>query len=323
MDLFNEYYSSEMQFLLDLFSLNRPFTLDEAVERARAAHVYAPYDSHVPIVEKWTALGLLEQLPDGTYRIGPGLRSFALPPNVLEADYLSDICGTAEARLFVPEGVASFFRREGLSALDFIARQNTVGKAKEAAAVPVEVFRALLEAIYQGRRIHYDYRTNAAPTPRSAVGVPYRLEYSVFDGRWWLISYNEAEDRSIKSRLENILAVRPGQVHRVAEETIRAAITRNLAAEPVVLHIRNRKNVLERCFLLFESMPDMTAFQLGEDEYRLCFRYFRWDNHVIVRRLLYLGENVTARSPSSIVEELKGELRAALLRQGGVLPSGV
>ena len=46
MELFNLYYNSDIQFLLDLFSLKQPFSVDAGLALAKANHVYAEYGSH-------------------------------------------------------------------------------------------------------------------------------------------------------------------------------------------------------------------------------------------------------------------------------------
>ena len=314
MDLFNAYYNSETQFLLDLFSLNRDFTEEEACVIARQKHTYAPYNDLKETVRKWVDKGILLPAEDGKLKINDerGLRPFAAPLNQIESEYLSNICGTEEAKLFLKERPAAVPSEKADAPLRYIKRQNSAGRKKELETVDPEVFRAILQAIYRRERIEDTFRTNQDPTPREAVVIPYRIEYGVYDGRWWLIAYNEEEKRTIKVKLENILAVRPAGRHTVPEEEIRQAIYRQLEPEPAVLHIIDRKNALERCFLLFESMLDMTAYQLGGEEYELHFRFFRWDRNIIVRNLLYLGENVTLKSPASLIEDLRTELRRAL-----------
>lgn len=316
MELFNEYYSSDLQFLLDLFSLNRPFSRQESAALAKKNHVYT-FLNHENAIDSWLKRELFEELPGGQYRVCRELYPFVTPPNRLEAEYLADICASGESKLFLSqtllEKLEKVFPTGESSALDFIKRQNTSGKKNEATGVDAEVFRLLLRAIHGKREIAYDYCTNSDLTPHHARGIPYRLEYSVFDGRWWLISYNAEQDRPIKSKLDNILRVEMAGPHSVDERTICQAIERQKADEPVILRITNEKNALERCFLTFEGMLDMTAFQLGEDEYELRFNYFKWDRHVIVRKLLYLGEYVVAQSPDSIVKELVEELKQAVI----------
>lgn len=317
MELFNEYYNSNVQFLINLFSLNHPFTAKEAITLARESNVdvYC-YDEKntTKELDKWVGYGLLEKCDEKRYRVSYNseLYPFAAPLNSLESEYLADVISTKEAELFSDWTADSPLHRTDCTVYDYIRRKNSVGKKSEADRVDKEVFRTILSAIYEKRYVEHMYRTNASPKLHSATVIPYRFEYSVFDGRWWLISYNEEQDRTIKSRLENIKSAKLGEEHHTSEETIRAAIMRHIESEPVVLYITNERNTLERCFLLFEDMLDMTAYQLGENKYRLQFRYFDWDQNKIVRQLLYLGENVIVESPAVLIKTLISELRMSV-----------
>lgn len=316
MELFNEYYNSEVRFLQSLFSFKRTFSEDEAIAAAKAANVYAPYNDYKNVINKWIESGLIEHCGVQRYQVShdPQLYSFAAPLNSLEAEYLSDICDTKEASLFLDWAADVILSRPDSSMFDYIKRQNSEGKQSESTKVDSSVFRTILAAIYEKQRVEYDYRTNASPVIQSSTAIPYRLEHSVFDGRWWLISYSEAQDRTIKSRLENIKVVKLCGKHNVTETAIRSAILRHVAPEPVVLRIADKRNALERCLLNFEDMLNMTAYKLSEKEYELRFKYFDWDQQVIVRKLMYLGENVVIKSPATLVDAVIAELQAAIIQ---------
>lgn len=315
MELFNEYYNSDVQFLLDLFSLKQPFTKEKALALARANHTYAEYGDHMSSLKKWVRCGLIEETGPDLFQISKekALHRFAAPPNKLELEYLSDICGTEEAGLFLSSDIISKFSQPGPNSLDYIWRQNTFGKKSGVESVDREVFQGLLQAIYERRAVEEEYCTRDDAAIRHGKTIPYRLEYSVFDGRWWLISYHAEDGRVIKSSLGNIKSVRLVEKHGVGEEQIREAILRNIADEPVVLRIQNIKNGLERCFFTFENMLDISACKLSDIEYELSFRYFRWDRNIIVRKLLYLGECVTLISPADIRNDLIEALQNALM----------
>lgn len=316
MDLFNEYYNSDVQFLMDLFSLEQPFTREKALVLAKANHVYAEYGNHMAALEKWIRCGLIQRVGPDMFQISKEkkLHRFAAPPNKLELEYLSDICGTEEARLFLSPDTAHKFSHPGPNSLDYIWRQNAAGKKKAMESVDQEVFQGLLRAIYERRAVEETYCTGTDATIRQGKMIPYRLEYSVFDGRWWLISYHAEDKRAIKSVLGNIKTVRLAEKHTVDEAQIRDAILRNVAEEPVVLRIRNIKNGLERCFLAFENMLDISAYKLSDVEYELSFHYFSWDKNIIVRKLLYLGECVTLISPADLRASMIESLQNAIKR---------
>lgn len=329
MDLFNEYYSSEVQCLLNLFSLNHPFSRESAIELIREAHVYAPYGDFDAILDRWEQAGLISRTEDELYTVGNGLTNqpdsrldfFAAPLNELEVDALKRIINTPEAELMLAPALRQkLVERIGNEDDAVIFDHYDSGRKKTISSEQVQSFRHILEAIRTHKQITYRYRTLSDSMLRDARVTPYRIEYSVFDGRWWLISYLEDESRTVKSRLENISSVTVLDLDGVPEETIRSAIQARLCKDPVCLCISGDdpgklRNVLERCFLAFENMQEVTATKLSESEYELSFRHFLWEDKLIVHKLLLLGEYVTVRSPQSMIDMLVKELQAALSRQ--------
>lgn len=317
MEIFHEYYNSDVQCLLELFSLNRPFTEREAEGIARSNHVHLPYGSFQPVLHRWEEAGLLQKTDDGRCVPGDRLRSFVAPLNRIEADCLASLCGSEAAGWFLPETLSRRLAAVGSETrVPFDPSCEPSGDHSFSSEEKTR-FQTLLEAIRTRRMVEYTYRTAASSEIRRARMSPFRLEYSVFDGRWWLISYSREEDCTVKSRLENLRSVTILPEAAAPESAIRAAIERHLLPEPLVLRIAGEdagklRNALERCFLAFENMQEMDAVRWNESEYELRFRYFDWDRHLIVRKLMLLGEYVTVLSPRSVIEELTGELRAAL-----------
>ena len=316
MNLFNEYYNSDVQFLLDLFSLNRRFRLEEAIEIAKAEHAYAPYGDYERLLKKWVDFGLLKKNEDSSFEVASesGIHPFAAPLNQIEKDCLLEILRSKEAELFLPEESGVKLLSEGNSDNRFIKGAGFDRGSRELQKINPKVFRTLMKAMDQGCSVSHSYCTNDDATVRTAVIIPYRFEYSVFDQRWWLISYSEETKRPIKAKLENIKSVQLLQKHNVKAEVIENAISSNLADEKMVLHVVNERNALERCFLLFEDMQEMSAYKISDLEYELQFRFFRWDKNIIIRKLLYLGECVTVKSPDYMIKDLVRELNTAIDR---------
>ena len=321
MELFHEYYNSDLQCLLDLFSLPHPFTEEEAAACALRAHVFLPYGRVQPVLERWVKDGLLRKNEDGRYAPGEGLRAFAAPLNQIEAARLAEMCGTEAAGWFLPEELSVRLSTLGDGPLIPLDPPREPVVDHPFSDREKERFRTLLDAIRMRRMVEYTYRTAASDKVKRARMSPFRLEYSAFDGRWWLISYSREEDRTVKSRLENLLSVTLLPEPAAPEAAVRAAIERHLLPEPLALRIAGDdpgrlRNALERCFLAFERMQEMDAVRKSESEYELRFRFFDWDRHLIVRKLMLLGEYITVLSPRFIIDELVDNLRAALAQMG-------
>ena len=318
MELFNEFYNCEFQCLLNLFAMNRPFTVSDVEREARSAYVDSIYGRYDEVLRRWEKeCGVIEQAEDGAYSVRKNLFPFAAPLNSLEAEMLADIARSHEA-----ESLLSDTLRERLQDMDngsyiCVNRMQTLGKQAQLSSEDAEKLRTILRAIYEHKRIAYCYRTNASQKENEAQVIPFRLEHSAFDGRWWLISYMEDEKRTVKSRLENLRSIRILGLHGVEEQIIRDAIMAHLVETPITLKITGEKpgkvrNVLERCSIAFENMQDIGGRQLGETEFELKFRYFDWDESVVVRKILMLGEYVTVLEPKPVVDRVVAELKAAI-----------
>lgn len=191
MNLFNEYYSSEVQCLLNLYSLNRTFTAEEAEDCAREAGVYSASGDYKELLRRWEAYGLVSR--DGAaYKVGPEFRPFAAPLNALETECLSELCRADAAALFLPDDLRERLRRlfpsagdtdAGMSARSVSDGEETVSAAERSTPAEdgkpdympeAESFRTALDAIANGRRIGYTYLVHGEA--RHAEVSPWRIE---------------------------------------------------------------------------------------------------------------------------------------------------
>lgn len=318
MELFHKFYNSDVQFLLELCAFNRPFSREEVLQAAERCCIYAPYGNLWDGVKEHIDLGMIQRI-SGTelYQVNALLHPFSAPLNTIEDECLHALCETQEAQLLLSEEVRAQFPAQEESIYHYISTHSAAGKANQLKKLSQKTVRAVLQAIREGRRITYRFCTNRNGELRPGSCIPFRVEVSGFDGRWWLISYLPEEDRPIKSRLANLSEVMLGEKHHIAEETIRQGIEKKLVPEKVVLRIAGSKklnNTLERCFITFENMLDLEASKLSDEEYEIRFRCFQWDEKLIVRKLLWLGGDVTAIAPKEIVEDMLNELKATLER---------
>ena len=142
--------------------------------------------------------------------------------------------------------------------------------------------------------------------------MPWKLEYSAYDRRWWVILYDEQAGRTIKAKLSSLKDITLDRPAQSTQEEIAQAMENLLVPEPVVLRVANARNALERCFLVLENQL-FTQTVLEEDgNCRLEFRYYRFDEDEILRRLLYLGPDVTLLGPGRMKDKLLVLLEQAL-----------
>ena len=303
--LFHKFQSRAFQFSLDVLNAFRAGEIlsKGAVTRISQKNGLLYADQVMQALE---AAEVVEQTGRG-WKLGKHMNAFQVPPGQTELDYLQYILRLPETSLFLDNAV---IQKLGVSSTSFFAPIQIIGAKGE--PIPEypgpEGFRLILKAIRQGRLIQYYYRTKNDETLSETIAQPWKVEYSAFDKRWWVILYLPGEDRTIKARLENLRDIRLLEPSNIDEGKIQEAVERLLAPEPIVLEVSNQKGALERCFMVFENQLFTETSRTPAGNFKVEFRYYRFDESEIVRRLLYLGPMVTLKGPGII----KGKLTEAL-----------
>lgn len=312
MELFHEYYSSQCQFALDLLACSKN---RDAFSRKELEDLYAGNISKelfADVLDELILRGLIVK-SGGACRMPEGFRPMCAPLPALERAYLKYLCQTTEAPLFLDAETLAQITRDCGDADEGIFLEILRPAPPPAPDIDPRIFRTLLRAITEGRQVSYRYHTQSSSAQKIARGaVPFRLEHSVLDGRWWLLSYSPAEDRPIKSRLENLTHAALEEPHRMTEEALRAIIKRKLAPERAVLRIAPIKNALERTFLTFENALDMDAHMAEDGSVEMSFRWFEFDAKDIIKKLLYLGEAVELTGPAPLRQLMREKLEECL-----------
>ena len=311
MKLLSRYHSRVFQFAVELIahlSVERVISGRTADQIARRAGLDYTDQVVIPLCEA----GILKKTAAG-YEAGIGFFPFALAPGKAELDYLKYILKFPEAEMFLQEKTVQKLERFAGDADVFEPLQfyKPTGEGLPEHPGP-EGVRILLQAIRERRLVRYRYRTRESEELLESVTLPWKLEYSSFDRRWWVILYDPVEQRTIKARLGNLHAVELLGKADVSEAEVESAIEYLLAPDPVVLEVERARNALERCFLVFEGQLFLETRQVSDDRYRISFQYYRFDRGEILRRLLYLGSMVTILEPAEMKEELLNLIDQAL-----------
>lgn len=241
------------------------------------------------------------------------LRLPQMPMGDLEKEYLQYILRLPEAELFLTEDTRQALMGEPSSWMEEIRRLRPEG-IKDRRPEP-EVFRTALEAIRTGKTLRYRFRTRQNAEFEETESIPWKLEYSAYDRRWWIIFFDAEEERTIKAILSNLKDVTLGRPHRVTQDQILDAMEQLKMPDPVVLRVTNERRALERCFLQFETQPFVSTKEISKDIYELAFTYYRFDEEEILRKLMQLGPGVTLISPQNMKNRLR-ELLLQALEQG-------
>lgn len=313
MELFHKYQSRSFQFALELIAM---LAYGDRVPR-RAVEQLANrlgLDYADQTLRPMEEAGII-RIEQGDCLPGTLGGRFVLPLSRVEENYFRDILQRREAACFLSQEEIEKLK-SSLGTPD--GTQESIqlpGYAAQAMLPQRENLRVILQAMRQGRMVDYEYRTREDRRPKSASAVPWKVEYGAFDRRWWMIFYDPAQQRTIKARMENLSHLRLGKPAGITEDEIEMAMDRLLEAEPVVLQVTPTRGALERCFLTFEDQLFVETHQENREAFRLCFRWYRFDRGVILRKLLFLGPGVTLLGPASLQEELLALLEQARTRQ--------
>lgn len=311
MKLFNKYQSRVLQFALELMArLEREDVMPQWEIQRIASRSGLDYADQVLV--PLCRAGILEREGSG-YRLSAGLCPPRLPAGQTERDYLREILELPEAELFFDDTILT--KLAGALG-ENRAFANVQYYKPQGEPLPVhpgpEGFRTLLYAIRHRFLIRYTYRTRDDETARTGLTLPWKLEYSAYDRRWWIILYDSEVRRTIKARLDNLEHIQLAGPARESEADIRNAIERLLAPEPAVLQIRHTRGALERCFLVFENQQFEETGQVAKGCYRMSFRFYQFDRWEILKKLLYLGPAVRLLAPEDLREDLRKLLKSAL-----------
>lgn len=158
-----------------------------------------------------------------------------------------------------------------------------------------------LKAIKNGQGVQYSYVMRNGNTIKDARSIPYKVEYSVKDDIFYLISYSLDQYRPIKSLLKNFSEIQVFDLTKDEKKIlsdIQARIDNKKEPEPVVLEIIDEKNVVERAFLDFSNFERKASFDNNIHE--LSVFYYSFEEEVIISKILALGKYVMVKSPEKI-----------------------
>lgn len=307
--LFHKYQSRTFQFALDVLGALKKHGIlsDQAVAdiAEKDGLLYADQ-----VMQALCSANIVQKTGQGV-KIAASMNAFQIPPGQIELDYLQYILRLPEAAMFLNETLIKKLKAEDTNFFEAVQVIGAHGEKVPEYPGP-DGFRLLLQAIRQGRLIRYSYRTRNDETLVEVTAQPWKVEYNAYDKRWWVILYVPAEDRTVKARLENLRNICLLEPSDIENEKIEDAVDRLLAPEPIVLEVSPEKGALERCFMVFENQLFTETSRTPNGEFEVEFRYYRFDESEIVRRLLYLGPMVTLKGPNILQKKMRAMIDSAM-----------
>ena len=318
MELFNEFLSGKLQAVIDLMLASRPdsqknsFTSVEIAELLHQNHVE---ENAYDVIRTFSALGILAKTGNNSFQISESFavrRPLEPPISLLEQEYLNYVVSNIpEAESFL----TSLDITNGCSTGSLSYIQAVKGRG-DGSRISFRRMQVILQAITDRRTLRYTYFTKGNRRLRQDEQIPFRLEYNVYDGRWWLLLYLQEQERTVKVKLEHITDAVLGRPHNVTDKEIQTVICQKyLRHDRVQLIVRDERNAIERTFLMLGQNPELTARRKEDGSVEVAFSWFEYDREEIVKKLMYLGDAVTVLGPSEICGRLAERLRKALALQ--------
>lgn len=177
-----------------------------------------------------------------------------------------------------------------------------------------DIFWKIVQAISSEKIIEYDYTTKEGTLFKDNKSIPLKIEYSVLDGRCWVILYSLKQDRLIKSLLNNFNNI------KYLDENIDSNIKEKIAdsykkkEKNLKLIVKNNQNAVERTFYLFSNYEKSAKYIEKDDIHEINIKYYDYDSEEIVLKLLYLGKNVVVTEPQDIIERLVEKIKKSITR---------
>lgn len=307
--LFNKYHSRGFLFSLEVLSKLIHTQLLCKSETEYIAQKYG-LDYADQVLQPLTENGIIVNTKNG-YMLDENFRVPDLPPDALEHEYLQHILHLPEAELLLDEEILTTLRNSEYSENIFSAIQKYEPLEKQHICIP-ENIRIIMRAIREKRDIKYKFVSRDNQNPRECIATPWKLEHSSFDGRWWVILYDSEERRTIKAVTDNLQEISLEGKTSVKPQYIEMALEEMIEKEPVVLRVNNTRGALERCFILFENQLFEGTKKVDNNTYETSFRYYRFDESDIIKKLLYLGPSVVLVGPAKLKRRLAESIELAL-----------
>ena len=162
----------------------------------------------------------------------------------------------------------------------------------------------LSEAIQKRKLISCINHTKFGDITNNSI-APYRFMYSPQKRQLQLIAVSLEQKRLVLLNIASLSKIKLGPSHSLTNNDFLVYINkRKQTQEPLVLELKNYRNGVERCFILFSSMDKKAYYDEDRDIHILHIFYYDFEEYDIIQKILLLGECVTVISPERIRQQL-------------------
>jgi len=174
-------------------------------------------------------------------------------------------------------------------------------------------FRLIAKAIAEDKGIEYSYITKNKTLLKNRRSIPFKLEYSMKEDQFYLISYSLDDNRPIKSLItgfRDIKLVELKDEQKISREDIEKSIEKKKASQPIVIKINNINNALERALFQFSCFEREVNYDTEDENiYYLSIFYYEFEKEEVLSRIFSLGRHAVIISPEEIKSEMIERLK--------------
>lgn len=173
----------------------------------------------------------------------------------------------------------------------------------------------LLRSRREKRIIKYTYKTKEGQVFKDNYMIPYKIEYSIRDDKYYIIYYSIEQNRMNKGVIYNFTKADISLQHRdydIIYKRIPYLIERQKVKEPIVIEIKGEDNIVKRAFHLFTCFEKDAYYDREKGIYVISIYYYEYDEAEIISRILSLGKNVKVISPRNVKLQVIQRIKKAL-----------
>lgn len=244
-----------------------------------------------------------------------------VPPPILamEKIYLRGILEDEKIGIFLDESTIQKLKQELKEYDNFL-----IGEHIEVKGVADRKYdcKGLSKALYlilnskkEKRPIRYTYTTKGDQVFQDSLMIPYKIEYSIRDDKFYIIYYSLEQGRMNKGIISRFSKMELGDIYGDYDfilQNIPYEIERQRMKAPIVIEVRDRENAVDRAFHILSCFEKEAHYDKARDRHTIAIYYYEYDEAELISRILSLGKNAEVISPENIRLEIIQRIKKAI-----------
>lgn len=233
--------------------------------------------------------------------------SIRINPTILEKRWLKSIINLKIVELFLDKDIIDRLSENlsDVSPLCYIDLPDC--------NIDKDVMKTIIYAFRNNSIVIYSSVNKYGEVFENQIGIPFKINYSMFDYKFRLSIFLVKEKRLIYINMENIKSMEIKKIKEIDDELKRLGRKKFFLnylkdeTRSVKLEIYQGKNILERVHLLFATY-NKTTYSENAKQF-ITISYYRFDEEEIIRNILKLGTLVKIKEPKYMQNKILNRLK--------------